>query len=61
MSNLKEELETPQPLEYSHDDVFGENTEHGPNFRSVHTSSLTVDYGVLIESTRSDSLELSFS
>ncbi|KAL4757015.1 transmembrane amino acid transporter protein-domain-containing protein [Aspergillus foveolatus] len=35
MSNPKEELETPQQLEYTHDDVFGEITEHGPNFRNV--------------------------
>ncbi|KAJ5994396.1 hypothetical protein N7451_010120 [Penicillium sp. IBT 35674x] len=35
MSELEEKMEAPAQLEYTHDDVFGEITEDGPNFRNV--------------------------
>ena len=33
-----EKIEAPAQLEYTHDDVFGEITEDGPNFRNVSTT-----------------------
>lgn len=40
MATEKKDIEdVPQQPEYVHDDVFGEISEHGPNFRNVYTSS----------------------
>lgn len=38
MTELDEKIEAPAQLEYTHDDVFGEITEDGPNFRNVRTT-----------------------
>ncbi|KAJ5218534.1 uncharacterized protein N7498_000633, partial [Penicillium cinerascens] len=35
MSELEDKSDAPAQLEYTHDDVFGEITEDGPNFRNV--------------------------
>ena len=41
MTDPKEDLETdPSHNEVVYDDVFGEVTEYGPNYRNVHITTL---------------------
>lgn len=38
MTTLEEKIEAPAQFEYTHDDVFGEISDEGPNYRNVRTT-----------------------
>lgn len=45
MEEPKEDVGTvPSHIEATHDDVFGEITEDGPNYRNVHTTTPMIQY-----------------